>query len=767
MRPRHVYTLLYAVLVAVTLALAVVQPGAVASLRNFAFDTFQRLDPPPYDPDIPVRVLAIDENSLDRFGQWPWPRTRIAEIINRLRDLGASAIGFDILFAEPDRSSLENVLAQLAADPAGAAYLKAVTLPESNDARLAAAAAAAPVVLGATMTDAGPLRTWDPKAGVAVAGDDAAPFIPPFRTVALPIPALRDAAAGLGATNWLPDRDQIVRKVPLFLRAGDGMMPALTLETLRVAQGASTFVLRTSNASGATSLGAKTGLNAVQVGAITIPTGAHGLVRPRYSHVDPRRDIPAADLLEGKVGADQVRGRIIVVGTTAIGLGDIYATPLDASVPGVEVHAQVLEQILTGRLLSRPDWAAGAELALTLVCVVGLGIALPRLAPLMGAIIGAWVAVMFVLGSWVCFTQVSLLIDPATPTLTLGFSYLCGASFLWQTEQQSRRRVRKAFGKFVAPAVVARLADRPDLLVLSGETRNLTILFSDLRNFSTISESLTAAQVARFLNLYLTPMTDTILQHEGTVDKYIGDAIVAFWNAPLDVADHTTRAVDAALAMRRALAGFNRESSERPAEEGRVLDVRMGVGLNYGPCSVGNMGSQQRFDYSALGDPMNVAARLEALTKTYAVDILATAAVRERTVDHAWLEVDAVKVKGRSEVNTLYTLVGSPAVARTDAFARWAARHDRMLRASRGGPVAEAVALAESLAGEVDPQWRPLYEGLARTYRTVSRAEEPASTTAVQFEALATPTERSELVARADDDAPPGTHPPAEPARVG
>ncbi len=766
MRPSHVYVLLHLLLIALTLVLASAQPSVVADLQNFAFDTFQRLAPPPYDPDVPVRVLAIDETSLDRFGQWPWPRTRIAELVARLRSLGASAIAFDILFAEPDRSSIENVLALLADHPAEAALFKDMTLPASNDSRLAAAMADGPVVLGGTMTGAGPVRSWTPKAGFAVAGDEATPFIPSFRTAVLPIPVLREAAGGLGATNWLPDKDQIVRKVPLFLRVGDQLMPALALEALRVALGASTFVLRASNASGTSAFGSKTGLNAIAVGGIEIPTGAHGIVRPRYSPTDPRRILSAADLLEGRVAADQVRGRVIFVGTTAVGLGDIRATPLDAAVPGVEVHAQLLEQVLTGRLLSRPDWAIGAEVAVTILCIVGLGLLLPRVAPLMGSIIGSWIVTLFVLGSWIWFTRLSILIDPVIPSVTVGLTYLLGASLLWQTERRSRRQVRAAFGKFVAPAVVSRIAERPELLVLSGETRNLTILFSDLRNFSTISEGLTAAQVAQFLNLYLTPMTDTILEHEGTVDKYIGDAIVAFWNAPLDVADHTTRAVEAALAMRRALANFNRENRDRPAEEGRVLDVRMGIGLNYGACSVGNMGSTQRFDYSALGDPVNVAARLEALTKTYGVDLLATVAVQERTARYAWLEVDAVKVKGRSAVTKLFTLVGSADFAATEHFAQWSRRHGSMLHASRHARPLEATQIAEALAVEAEDHWRPLYEILARSYRAEIGAEAPASTTAVQFEALATSTERADLVARGDTDAPPGTHPPVEPASV-
>jgi adenylate cyclase len=328
-------------------------------------------------------------------------------------------------------------------------------------------------------------------------------------------------------------------------------------------------------------------------------------------------------------------------------------------------------------------------------------------------------------------------------------TYLAGASFLWQTERRSKRQVRAAFGKYVAPAVVSRIAENPKLLTLSGETRNLTILFSDLRNFSTISERLTATQVARFLNLYLTPMTDTILRFDGTVDKYIGDAIVAFWNAPLDVPDHTTRAVEAALAMREALAAFNAHNRAQPEDAGLVLDVRMGIGLNYGACSVGNMGSTQRFDYSALGDPVNVAARLEALTKTYGVDLLSTLAVVERTPDHAWLEIEEVKVKGRSGATRLYVLAGSRDFAKTQAFIDWSARNAHMREASRAFRHLEAAEVAESLAADLEPNWRPLYQILARGHRDRGTTDAPERVSAASEAMLSKNVDQADLVIRA------------------
>ena len=567
------------------------------------------------------------------------------------------------------------------------------------------------------LQDAGGPKTLPPKAGFVIAGDDPSPYVPALASAVLPLRSLAEAASGLGATNWLPDRDGVVRRVPLIARSGRAFVPSLMMESLRVGQGASTYVLRGANASGTTAFGRNTGLNAIKVGDFEIPTSDDGSVRPRYTPTSPARFISAKDLIAGTVDPDEIRGRIIFVGTSAVGLGDVRATPIESVVPGVEVHAQVLEQLMSGRLLSRPDWALGGEFILTLLCLVGLYLILPRVPPLVGALASTALCFALFAGAWFAFDHAALLLDATFPSASIALTYVATASMLWQTEQRAKRQVRTAFGKFVAPAVVARIAENPKLLVLSGETRDLTILFSDLRSFSTISEGLQAHEVAQFLNAYLTPMTDVILQHDGTVDKYIGDAIVAFWNAPLDVKDHTRRAVEAALAMRAALRQFNTRQAVL-AETGQraVQGVRMGIGLNFGACSVGNMGSIQRFDYSALGDPVNVAARLEALTKAYAVDVLATVSVVERTHDYAWLEIDEIKVKGRSAPTKLFALAGAAEIARSGAFQAWAQSHARMLDASRDGHSREAAAMARDIAGRCKPQWRGLYEILARTY---------------------------------------------------
>ena len=549
-----------------------------------------------------------------------------------------------------------------------------------------------------------------------MAGDPPDDFLPAFAGLVAPLPVLVEAASGLGVTNWLPDHDQVVRRVPLLIRAGEVVVPSLALESLRLAQGASSYVLRGSNASGTSAFGRQTGLNAVKVGDIEVQTSGDGSIRPRYTHSIAERYISAADVLAGTVPAEAVGGRIVLVGTPVVGLGDVRATPLENVVPGVEIQAQVLEQLLSGQLLFRPDWARGLETAVTLVFMLLLALTLPRLPPAIAAGLTVLAVALIVGATWLAFEELALLIDPAGPSLMIGIAYLSGASMLWEEGIQAERRVRRAFGKYVTPAVVARIAHNPELLVLSGETRELTMLFCDVRSFSTLSEGLSAREVSQFLNDYLTPMTDVILKHDGTIDKYIGDAIVAFWNAPLDVADHPRRAVAAALDMRVALARYNDDRLALRSDDNPVTSIRIGVGLNVGQCSVGNMGSLQRFDYSALGDPMNVAARLEALTKTYDVDLLATDGLVDRTDDFAWLEIDEVRVKGRSASTRLFALFGDPGHAASEAFHQHAAIHADMLSLSRDRQFRDAARKARELAFAQATEWAPLYENLAARY---------------------------------------------------
>jgi len=702
------------------------QPLLLEDLRNFVFDSFQRAAPRRYDRDAPVRVVGVDDQSLAVFGQWPWPRTRLAELTDKLAELGASAIVFDFIFAEPDRMSFENIVGILPNGSARKELTQVLATTSTNDQIFAKSIAAAPVVLGLTLVAAGGEAHLPQKAGLAVAGDEPAPFLVSFPAIVAPISLLADSARGLGATNWLPDHDQVVRRIPLFVGGPFGPTPSLALEALRIAQGETTYVIRSSNASGQSAFGQQTGVNAIGVGSLEIATGASGDIRPRYAHSNSARAISAAEVLQDRVDRSEVDGRIIFVGSLAAGLGDVRATPLDASTPGVEIHAQIIESLVSGHLLSRPDWAAGSEFVVALLLfavVMILGIAT---SPMVTASVGAASIATLFFGSFVLFDRYGLLLDPLYPSATLLCSYTVGGITLWQFERSAKRQVHRAFGKFLSPLVVDRLVEQPERLVLGGETRELTVLFSDLRNFSVLSEGMSAHELTQFMNAYLTPMTDAILDYEGTVDKYIGDAIMAFWNAPLDIAAHPQKAVSAALAMRSALAEFNEMRAARSRDAGLAHRTAvMGIGIHVGPCSVGNMGSTRRFDYSILGDTVNLASRLEGVSKIFDVDIIVSASVREAARQCAWLDLGQVVVVGRSSPTVVFTVAGDEVFARSDEFREWKAAHEEMRGSYEGKRFAEAAATAAKLAARVAPRWRGLYMRLADRYAVLSRAQLP------------------------------------------
>ncbi|MFT4096361.1 MAG: adenylate/guanylate cyclase domain-containing protein, partial [Rhodoblastus sp.] len=534
MRLRWAYVAAFGLPLLAMLAFGVTASNELEGVRNFSFDAYQRLKPRVWSPETPVRIVDIDDESLAKLGQWPWPRARLGAIVKEVSDRGAATIAFDMAFAEPDRLSPEFFTRDL--DVATRARVDgAMAGVESYDAQFAREISKAIVVLGAIMTNTGaPGASAPVKAGFAFAGDDPTPWLADFSAVAAPLPALAKDAAGVGALNWLPGHDQIVREAPLIVRSGTTLVPSLALEALRTAQGASTIVVRSSNASGQTAFGAATGVNAVKVGDVVLATGPHAERRIYFSRSERGRFIPAWKLLAGEVAREEIEGRIILVGSSAAGVLDQRATPLDSVTPGVEIHAQLIEHALAGGDLVRPDWAAPAELAAALVLSLIAAFAASVVRPLFGALIGVVaIGAMFAAG-WRAFSAHGVLIDPIFPSATVIVAYLAGLIELFRYERTQKAQVKNAFGRFVSPEIVERLALSPDRLTLGGEARALTLMFCDMRDYTGLVEGLDAAETIAFMNDYLTPLTDTILERGGTVDKYMGDAIMAFWNAPLD-----------------------------------------------------------------------------------------------------------------------------------------------------------------------------------------------------------------------------------------
>ena len=674
------YVLLVACVLAGATMLRIADPFALQALRLIAFDSFQRLNPQSYDPTLPVRIVDIDEASLERIGQWPWPRTTVARLLTTLRDQGAAVVGFDVLFAEPDQTSPAQLVKALPPEEAAALAAALKGLPD-NDLVFAEAVGTSPSVLATVLTGRKDAPAPPIKAGFANAGDDPRPFLANFAGSTGNLPVLDEAAAGIGALNWIPDRDQVVRRIALVFAVGDQFVPSLSAEALRVAQGASTYVLKASNASGEAAFGAATGMNHIKVGGIELPTDADGAIWLQFRPSNPDAFIPAWTVLEGSNDPNEIAGSIILVGTSAPGLDDLRATPLDASIPGVEIQAQTIEHILSGRQLTRPDYGGAIELILVVVLGIAIAAVLPRISAIASAALGIAVVAVIFAGAWYAYTELDLLFDPSYPAAALVLLVAVATLFIYRQVEQQRAQVRLAFSHYVAPSVVDELIAHPERLELGGEVRELTILFCDVRNFTSISERLNAHELTEFINSLLTPLTDVILHKRGTIDKYMGDAIMAFWNAPLDDPDHAANACTASIEMAAAMHDLNRKWEAEAKAAGRpFVPVAIGIGINTGNCCVGNLGSAQRFDYSAIGDDVNVASRIEGLSKLYGLTVV----IGETTaggVTAPILELDLIKVKGRATPSRLYTLTA--ALGDPDTVTRLVPHHAAMLEAYR------------------------------------------------------------------------------------
>ena len=702
---------------ATVLAVAAVQLVGlplVDRLGLMLFDTYQQAAPRAYQ-DAPVRVVDIDEESIRRLGQWPWPRTDIARLTKALTDAGASAIAFDIVFSEADRTSPPRIAKRMARDGENLPGLLAMERLPDNDATLATSFAHAPVVGGYFLLNGGAgggaggggggggggrAATVSPRAGMAVAG--APPIaVPQYAGAIQPLPQLQAASAGDGFVSLSGDADGIVRRAPMLAMDNGQLLPSLSLDALRVAQGAGSIIVKTSNGSGEHG-GVAGEVVSVKVGALEAPLTADGALWLHYTKAQPARVIPAWKILTGAFTPDQMKqafaGRIVFVGAGAIGLRDLVSTPVQGRDLGVIVHAQAAEQIILGHFLTRPDWAPGLERVLLLLLGLGMVLALPRLGAARGAVLGLALVAATLWGSWHAFVADHFLLDPTYPVLGLGLAYVVETAITYYREERARTHIHKAFDRYLSPEMVRRIADDPGSLDLGGEEREMTVLFCDIRGFSRISEGLGPKQLIAFLIAFLTPMCDILLARRATIDKFIGDAIVAFWNAPLDDPDQYENAARGALAMVARLHSLNREM---PGAAGQPWpgEVKIGIGLNAGLCCVGNMGSAQRLSYTLIGDTVNLSSRLEGLTKTYGVPIAIGHALAARLPGFATLELDRIRVVGRDAPETVYALLGDESLAAQPGYAALVASQGAMLAALRAQDWVAARAALNALEG--------------------------------------------------------------------
>lgn len=686
-------------LLAAVLAGAVYFSGSQHDLRErlqyATFDTFNRLHPRP--PTDKVAIIDVDEASLKILGQWPWPRTVLAEIVRALDEMGARVVAFDVVFAEADRTSPARIAGDLPPDERYDAVRREMEKLPDNDAVFARAIGeAGNVVTGFTRARPEDTRHLPyQKFPITFLTKDKAPFYEDTYAVdgvAANLEAFSSAAAGNGSFMATPDIDGIIRKVSLFVRfppnRGYGfapnLYPMLGMEALRVSEDPKARYVVTSQKD----RGALDYDYLVKIAGLSVPIESDAKMWVYYRDIKPEEYVSARllfDPLAREEIAEKVKDKIVFIGTSVEGLRDIRSTPLDIFVPGVEVHVNVVEQILQGKYLKRPDIVTGAEAMI----IAAAGLVILLLAPFINLIaLGVFTATMMALmfyGSWLAY-QAGLLIDPVYPSAALSVLFLGSALLAYLRSEAERRQVRQAFGLYIAPSFMEELTKNPDKLKLGGEVRELTVLFSDIRSFTSISESLSPEALTQLMNDFLTPMSDLVMNNRGTIDKYMGDAMMAFWNAPLDDSDHARHACLAALKMNEALAPVNEKIRARAEAEGRApILLNAGLGLNTGPCSVGNMGSKQRFAYSALGDTVNLASRLEGQTKYYGVDILVGEETQKKVPEMALVELDLIKVKGKDRPVRIFTLLGDEAVAQAKDFRDWQTAHNAMLAAYRIG----------------------------------------------------------------------------------
>jgi adenylate cyclase len=632
-----------------------------------------------------VAIVDIDDASLAQIGQWPWPRLVFAELFGRLGELGAAVVACDILFPERDRYSPPVYAEALASrDPKLAAALRA--LPD-NDVLMAGAMADRLVVLGVagigTAVDGGGRRPL-PTPVIAM-GEDPRRFLPELPGLVGAIPALSEAAAGLGLVTLTPDVDGIVRRVPLVGLVGGQLLPSLALETIRIAVGADKVFLRSGPG----------GITGISLGRTTIPVDLEGRAWVRYGLPNPGQYVRAADVLAGRIPPGRLEGHIVFIGASAAGLGDIKPAPIVGAMPGVEIQASLLQTLVAGSILRRPVGVVQLENLSLLLLGLMLAWAGPFLRasflpPLLGLVVVGGSGV-----TWYAFRYHELLVDGVYVAVALAALLFWLAMARYVREEARRRTIRNAFSRYLSPVMVDRLATSARALRIGGERRELTVLFSDIRAFTALSERFEGDPegLTALLGRYFTAMTVIIQENSGTIDKYIGDAIMAFWNAPLPVERHPRTACLAALRMREGLIALNEAMAAEAQERGTPPEqLRIGIGLNTGVCFVGNMGSEQRFNYSVIGDPVNVASRIEGRCKGYGLDIVIGETTALAAPDLAALEIDQVRLLGKTTATRLFTLVGDQNVAGSERFEELAGEHASMLQAYRTRDWAEAMA---------------------------------------------------------------------------
>ncbi len=621
-------------------------------------------------PGDEVVIIAIDEKTLDELGRWPFPRSYFVDVVDNLNTMGVRALGFDMVFSEPDIysgiSAVDYIKQQGQiegfTDPKLLEFYDETRERMDNDSRLAWALSQGPgVVLGyffhVRQKDIQHMTEADIEKNLKEIGtsryrliaydSEDAKRISPFEMIApeTNIPVISNAAGGFGYFNVFPDNDGTIRWSPLAVSCRDIFYPSLALELTRVYLEAPAPDIYIS----------EDGIYKVVLGDIEIPTNAKGELLINYR--GPVRTFPYysfVDILKGRVDKEKINGRIAVIGTSAVGTYDLRVTPMGSDFPGTEVNATIIDNILHRRFISMPAWAQYLDFLVVLLFGILLGLVIPRVSAWFGAILG-----IVLTGGWIAFTQYMFAVNNVwiavlPPLLTIAIGYTVLNLIRYITVERVGKQIREAFQYYVPELVVDEILKNPSMLTLGGDRKEITVLFSDIKGFTSLSEELSPEELVNILNEYLSAMTDVVFSHRGLLDKYIGDAIMAVYGAPLPQPDHPLQACMTAIDM---MAELDRlilrwKTMGRPA-----LSIR--IGINTGYAAVGNMGSKKRFDYTVMGDAVNLASRLENLNKQYETTCLVTEYTYRRVKDDiAFRELDLVRVRGKNIPEKIYEMIG-------------------------------------------------------------------------------------------------------------
>jgi len=593
-----------------------------------------------------VIIVDIDETTMEKIG-WPWPRKQLAQLVTNLSNVGTVVIAFDVLFAEPERNPAREVAQQLTSQTRAHTAIENLIPQMDGDLAFAASLAQTDVLLGLLLQSDPNVQRGQLPHNAIVTNRTITPKLSALNYLGhvTSLPQLHQASAGAGFINSSPDSDGFLRRSALVSRYQDKLYSSLSLEAARLYALAENVEVDIQPAA------KQFNIRGLKIGTQLIPTDAEGRVLIPYR--GPQGSFPyisALDILNNNFDHALFDGAVVFVGTSAVGLVDLRATPMGVQFPGVEVHANVFEGLLNPELLHhRPDFWQAMVLVYLLVAGIGLSLLLPLMGPLWMALAAISTLALTLVANFWFWSNIQMALPLASSILLvlLITSYNIAHGFF--SESHKRQQIKSIFNQYVPPAHIDKMLESPDEVSMDGERKELTVLFSDIRSFTNISERLSANELKQLLNRYFNPITECIFRHDGTIDKYVGDMVMAFWGAPLEDEEHAQHAVETALEMLRLTSSLRQEFLQQGLPE-----IRIGIGLNTGNMNVGDMGSSYRRAYTVLGDAVNLGSRLEGLTKFYGLECLVTEQTKKQCQNIQFKLIDKVKVKGKTEAVSIY-----------------------------------------------------------------------------------------------------------------